>query len=79
MRKPSAVAIFTIVGTVLMSLGFALFITTPTTVTFADDPKETPPFEDYECLNCHTDQQRLQELAPDIEEEAESALSSGPG
>lgn len=37
-----------------------------------------PPFTDLECLNCHTDEERLQGLAVHEENEAE-ALSSGPG
>jgi len=37
-----------------------------------------PPFTDMACLDCHTDQPALVELALP-EEEAESALSSGPG
>lgn len=78
MKRPSAVAIVTIVGTVLMSLGFTLLLTTPV-VTYADEPQETIPFEDYACLNCHTDQERLKELAPNIPVEEESSLSSGPG
>lgn len=79
MKRPSAVAIVTIVGTVLMSLGFTLLLTTPTTVSYADEPQETTPFEDYACLNCHTDEQRLKELAPEAVVEEEDSLSSGPG
>ena len=40
--------------------------------------QQTQPFTDDACLNCHTDQNRLMELAPKQEEVAES-LSSGPG
>ena len=35
-------------------------------------------FTDFACLDCHTDQARVQELAVEEEEDAES-LSSGPG
>jgi len=36
------------------------------------------PFTDVECLECHTDQDRLMELAVEEEDKA-AALSSGPG
>lgn len=35
------------------------------------------PFTDQACLDCHTDEARLRELA--VEEESPEALSSGPG
>ena len=37
------------------------------------------PFTDQACLDCHTDQARLTELAVVEEEEPEESLSSGPG
>ena len=37
------------------------------------------PFTDQACLDCHTDQASLTELAVVDEEEPEEALSSGPG
>ncbi|MCC7206898.1 MAG: hypothetical protein IT323_06305 [Anaerolineae bacterium] len=36
-----------------------------------------PPFTDYACLDCHTDQDKLVELAKPVE--VHEALSSGPG
>jgi hypothetical protein len=39
---------------------------------------QTPEFTDQTCLDCHTDETRLKELAPEPEAPAES-LSSGPG
>lgn len=39
---------------------------------------EVPPFTDTECLDCHTDQQALIELAVE-EENVHESLSSGPG
>lgn len=36
------------------------------------------PFTDTACLDCHTSESRLKELAVPVEEE-EAALSSGPG
>lgn len=47
------------------------------------DPTYVPPtpilnaFTDVECLDCHTDQQRLTTLA--VAEEKSESLSSGPG
>lgn len=35
------------------------------------------PFTDFACLDCHTDQARLMELA--LPDEPEESLSSGPG
>ena len=38
---------------------------------------DVPPFVDFACLECHTDQARLVELA--VEEETTESLSEGPG
>jgi hypothetical protein len=38
---------------------------------------DIPPFVDFACLECHTDQARLLELA--VEEEETESLSEGPG
>lgn len=47
------------------------------TFAVSDVMTTVPPFTDTACLNCHTDQAALTELAKP-EEETES-LSSGPG
>jgi hypothetical protein len=64
-------------GSTLVAIGFALLASTPSRIG-ASPLQDIPPFTDAECLACHTDQARLQELAIPVEEEAES-LSSGPG
>ena len=62
-------------GAFLVSLGSALVMP-----TWATTPQNHDPADNAACLNCHTDQERLTELAPAVEEEeAEEALSSGPG
>ena len=49
-------------------------------VVSAEPVTEVPVFEEFACLNCHSDQQQLAELAPaPTEEEEEESLSSGPG
>lgn len=40
---------------------------------------QSEPFTDRACLDCHTDQAHLTELAVVEAEEPEEALSSGPG
>lgn len=64
-------------GSTLIAVGFALLVSTPSRIG-ASPFQDIPPFTDAECLACHTDQTRLQELAIPVKEEAES-LSSGPG
>ncbi len=51
------------------------------TVPVSDQPGqavEVPVFTDTACLDCHTDEDRVQELAVE-EEPDEESLSSGPG
>ncbi len=79
MRRLNVVTLFTLVGTALVSLGAILFVTKPASVTYADDPQDITPFEDFACLDCHTDRTRLTELAAEVPEEEEAELSSGPG
>lgn len=51
----------------------------PVTGVVSGSPsQDIPPFTDYACLDCHTDEGRLKELAVKPEE-PEEALSSGPG
>lgn len=62
-------------------------ISTPDSVSVAAVPEvvslpgtlvpTVEPFTDTECLDCHTDQEKLIELA--LPEEEEDSLSSGPG
>jgi hypothetical protein len=52
----------------------------PTEVVMVAQAEATPDilvFEDTACLDCHTDQTRLTELAQPVEET--ESLSSGPG
>jgi hypothetical protein len=44
----------------------------------ASTSSQPEPFTDQACLDCHTDQQRVAELAV-VVEEPEEGLSSGPG
>lgn len=62
-------------GTFLIGRGVVM-LAAPTGVVSG----QIAPFEDTACLDCHTDQARLAELAPveDTTEDAEE-LSSGPG
>ena len=57
---------------------FLLTFVTPGIVS-GDADRQIEPFEDFACLDCHTDKQRLTELAPAQEQEEEESLSSGPG
>lgn len=68
-----------VIGAMLIPFGFTLFVTAPMGVIFADEPQDSVLFEDFECLNCHTDKTRLTELAAEVPEEEEASLSSGPG
>ena len=79
MRRPNVVTLLIALGTVMMSLGFALFLIKPASVIRADEPQDITPFEDFACLDCHTDKARLTELAAEVPQEEEAALSSGPG
>jgi hypothetical protein len=65
-------ALFTVSG--VMLLAFA----TPGIVS-GNTNQQIEPFTDFACLECHTDQQRLTELAPAEQEEEAESLSSGPG
>jgi hypothetical protein len=63
----------------IVFVGFAAFLVAPAGISLAQE-RVNHRFTETACLDCHTDQARLQELAPAKEnvEEAE-ALSSGPG
>lgn len=52
--------------------------TAETDTTDTDTAVAMVEFTDQACLDCHTDEARLQELAVEEEDEAES-LSEGPG
>ena len=79
MKRLNVVTLLTFVGTALISLGVVLFATKPANTLYADDPQDITPFEDFACLDCHTDRARLTELATEVPEEEEAELSSGPG
>ena len=79
MRQHDAVRLLLLVATAFVSLGVTLFLTTPLPLALAEEPQDITPFEDFACLNCHTDKARLTELAVVAPQEDEEALSSGPG
>lgn len=79
MRRSPIVTLFTVIGIALMSFAFMLFFSAPVSISLADDPYDTASFDDFECLNCHTNKARLTELAVEAPQEEEAALSSGPG
>jgi hypothetical protein len=66
-------------GGVLISAGMVVMALS-TAGAVAGEPAlaEREPFTDQACLDCHTDEDRLTELAV-VEEVAHEALSSGPG
>jgi hypothetical protein len=78
-RRSHIATLLTVIGAMLMPFSFTLFVTAPIGITFADEPQDSVLFEDFECLNCHTDKIRLTELAEEVPQEEEAALSSGPG
>ena len=73
----SKTVFFTGLGLVLA--GISLLALGIQGVTLATPLQQAEPFEDTACLDCHTDQQRLTELAATKEEEHTESLSSGPG
>lgn len=66
-------------GVFLTVVGAALVLLPGT--TSADPMAQREPFSDTACLDCHTDQQRLEEITSENEadEPEEASLSSGPG
>lgn len=50
----------------------------PVAINVSSDIPRVPPFTDTECLDCHTDQPTLVDLAQPADD-AHEALSSGPG
>ncbi|MCB9452225.1 MAG: hypothetical protein H6672_12350 [Anaerolineaceae bacterium] len=65
-------------GAILVSAGVGLLLFPTTGVVSGSPSQDIPPFTDYACLDCHTDEARLKEFAAEPEEPEES-LSSGPG
>lgn len=58
--------------------GVGMLQRTPTAeVTLLQPTPALPPFTDFACLDCHTDQDKLAELALPLP--VQEALSSGPG
>ncbi|MCA9905962.1 MAG: hypothetical protein KC547_19030 [Anaerolineae bacterium] len=79
MLRPRLISALVAGGALLMAAGIVMLSSSVggVSVSLASPSLEIEPFEDFACLECHTDQQRLSELA--VEEEAPEALSSGPG
>lgn len=79
MLRPRLISALVAGGALLMAAGIAMLSSSVggVSVSLASSRLEIEPFEDFACLECHADQQRLSELA--VEEEAPEALSSGPG
>jgi hypothetical protein len=69
-----------LVGALFTTTGVLLLAFATPGIASGTPAQEMEPFSDFACLECHTDRQRLTELAPAeaADEEAES-LSSGPG
>lgn len=76
-RLTSTAVFFTGIGLFFTGLSFLVFGTSG--ISFATPLQQIEPFTDTDCLACHTDEQRLKELAPAKEEEEAESLSSGPG
>ena len=79
MNKRLVSALLLAIGSVLVTSGIALLSLGTTGIVRAEPQLDIEPFEDFACLDCHTDENRLNELAPPIAEEPEESLSSGPG
>ena len=75
-RLPTAALI---VGTLLTVAGSFLLLFASPGIVSGNTNQQIAPFTDTACLECHSDQQRLTELAPAEEEETAESLSSGPG
>lgn len=66
----------TFLGVAIFAAGIAFFVVGVRT----SGSSTKAEFTDTACLDCHTDEARLRELAPEPEvEEPEESLSSGPG
>jgi hypothetical protein len=76
-RHQTSAMIFTF-GAALVTAGFAVISLTTAGLVSGTPHQQIETFEDFACLDCHSDQDRLTELAVVEEKEAES-LSSGPG
>jgi hypothetical protein len=64
-------------GSLCIAAGLAVMALGPTGAVSGMSRAESEPFSDQACLDCHTDEDRLKELA--VEEESPETLSSGPG
>ncbi len=73
----TGIALFSL-GALLVSAGIGMLLFPVTGVVSGSPSQDIPPFTDYACLDCHTDEGRLKDLALKPEE-PEEALSSGPG
>jgi hypothetical protein len=78
-KRLMSVGLFAL-GLLLIGRGTIMLSGMTTGVALAFSPAPVTPFVDTACLDCHTDRQRLTELAvvPEVAE-AEESLSSGPG
>lgn len=83
-RLRSSVTLFGL-GVALVVTGAALLVVGTGTVRGSDGDQTVDstdplaPFSDFACLDCHTSESALRELAVVPEEDAHKALSSGPG
>ena len=66
---------FRLIYSLLFLAGLALL----TAGALASNDEQIDPFTDQVCLDCHSDQSRLTELAVVPEEPEEEPLSEGPG
>jgi hypothetical protein len=69
-----------LLSAICFAAGFAILVSVPPGVTAAGPLEQREPFTDTTCLDCHTDQGRLEELTANMADEPEEDdLSSGPG
>ncbi len=76
MRLHFSKAIIFALGVSSIAAGAALL---SASAAWAEPESPIPTFTNTGCLSCHTDKQRLTELAVVEEEPEEASLSSGPG
>ncbi len=77
MRQHRSIVALVTLGFSCLAAGTAALFFTVSGPVLAQFERE--PFTDQACLDCHTDQARLTELAVVEQEDEKEALSSGPG